>query len=48
MEGGNNTKATYKQSESIVSKELRDVHVARMCYYADQAMNVTADTKDVL
>ena len=32
--------------QSIVSREIRDVHVARMRFYADAALAITADLKE--
>ena len=31
----------------IVSGEVRDVHVARMCFCADAALEITAKLKEV-
>ena len=33
--------------QNIVSGEVRDVHVARMRFYADAALEITAELKDV-
>ena len=33
--------------QNIVSGEVRDVHVARMPFYADAALVITAEPKDI-
>ena len=34
--------------QSIVSGEVRDVHVARMRFYADAVLGITAELKEVV
>ena len=33
--------------QNIISGEVRDVHVVRLCFYADSALDITSDLKDV-
>lgn len=44
---GNGGEKSRIHEQTIVSGELRDVHLARMRVHAERAMSVTADVKDV-